>query len=1022
MAIALAFGATSQGTTSGSSVTFSGIAIGTASADRVVLALVTMQLDATFGATCTIGGITATKLQEVYNTTAAPDIGCAIYAALVPTGTTANIVVTVSAGDGVVGISTVAMTGGAIPTAASISDTDELTGSGATITLAALTIPTSGGAVCVWANDTHATACAWTGMGEVSDANYNPHRHSVATSTTAGTTNRIADGATANQSLLGVAFNQGVILAPGLVTNTETFYAPTVVGDQVIAPALVSDDDTVYAPLVSQTRIYPALYSDADVFYTPTIGRTLKPSLFTDSSTTLLMHMDGADASTTFTEETGLTVTRAGNAQIDTAQSVFGGASALFDGNSDALHLPRTSGLTFGTGDFVVEGRFFLNADYSANPVGTPVLFDFWATDGNPNWQIFTGSTGILGTTGHIVLFINNVNHTLGTTNIRAGWHHVAVIRSSGQVKVFVDGVQQGSAVANTSNLTGVMSIGAQNDGTYSMVGWVDEVRVSKGTDLGWFSGFTPPTSAYSLGGDTFYTPKIVRDLDPAHYSDTDTFYTPEVTAGSSYAYAVVSWLSIEAAEGTVQTLTPALYTDADIFYAPVVSRTRIYPALHSDADTFYAPVVSQTGIYPALVTDADTFYSPLVSQTRVYPALVSDADSVYAPTVSQGAATILPGLHSDADTFYSPTVASGATALLPALVTDDDTVYSPSVTTGAGQIFPALYSDADVFYAPRVSQTRVYPALYSDADTIYAPNVVRIVRPALYSDTDTFYAPNVYRGVRPSLYSDADTFYAPTISAQNAIAPSLVTDADVIYGPSVTTGAGQLAPALYTDADVFYAPVVTTGSVTVAPALYSDADTVYAPSVGRVLGPALHTDGDTFYSPTVAAGVKTLLPSLYTDADTIYSAFVGVGAGELFPDLYSDGDTFYSPTLHRTVRPGLYSDDDTVYAPNVSIDLTWFPSLVSDADSFYSPTVEAQGQIVPVLFTDGDTFYAATVIPGAVSISPATVVNRTTFYRPHVKRQRMGTRTRGTPSYSRPRTQSYARPGSQNYRRTSSG
>lgn len=44
--------------------------------------------------------------------------------------------------------------------------------------------------------------------------------------------------------------------------------------------------------------------------------------------------MDGADAATTFTdsETTPKTVTANGNAQIDTAQSKFGGASALFDG------------------------------------------------------------------------------------------------------------------------------------------------------------------------------------------------------------------------------------------------------------------------------------------------------------------------------------------------------------------------------------------------------------------------------------------------------------------------------------------------------------------------------------------------------------------------------------------------------------------------------------------------------------------------------------------------------------------
>ena len=56
-----------------------------------------------------------------------------------------------------------------------------------------------------------------------------------------------------------------------------------------------------------------------------------------DGYTVALLHMDGADTSTTFTDESGKTWTANGNAQIDTAQSVFGGASGLFDGTGDYL-------------------------------------------------------------------------------------------------------------------------------------------------------------------------------------------------------------------------------------------------------------------------------------------------------------------------------------------------------------------------------------------------------------------------------------------------------------------------------------------------------------------------------------------------------------------------------------------------------------------------------------------------------------------------------------------------------------
>lgn len=48
-----------------------------------------------------------------------------------------------------------------------------------------------------------------------------------------------------------------------------------------------------------------------------------------DTFTKLCAHLDGADGSTTFTDSSAgaHTITAHGNVQIDTAQSVFGGAS-----------------------------------------------------------------------------------------------------------------------------------------------------------------------------------------------------------------------------------------------------------------------------------------------------------------------------------------------------------------------------------------------------------------------------------------------------------------------------------------------------------------------------------------------------------------------------------------------------------------------------------------------------------------------------------------------------------------------
>ena len=77
--------------------------------------------------------------------------------------------------------------------------------------------------------------------------------------------------------------------------------------------------------------------------------------LLDDSYTKALLHFDGADASTTFTDESGKTWTPAGTAQIDTAQSVFGGASGLFDGDSDYISTPTGSDFDFGSGNLTID-------------------------------------------------------------------------------------------------------------------------------------------------------------------------------------------------------------------------------------------------------------------------------------------------------------------------------------------------------------------------------------------------------------------------------------------------------------------------------------------------------------------------------------------------------------------------------------------------------------------------------------------------------------------------------------------
>ena len=217
-----------------------------------------------------------------------------------------------------------------------------------------------------------------------------------------------------------------------------------------------------------------------------------------DAFTKLCLHCDGADASTTFTDSSpsAHTVTANGNAQIDTAQSKFGGASALFDGTGDYLLLDGSADFAFGASDFVID--FWVR--YNALPGSTLLLYDSRPNAGSGAYA----AIGAAATTGALIYFVNNSVRITGTTSFATGaWHHIAIVRSGGTTRMFLDGVQEGAdwtdatSYLNPASRPAIATSGS-SVGTVVLNGWMEEIRVSVGTDRGWFGGFTPPAEPYS--------------------------------------------------------------------------------------------------------------------------------------------------------------------------------------------------------------------------------------------------------------------------------------------------------------------------------------------------------------------------------------------------------------------------------------------------------------------------------------------------------------------------------------------
>jgi hypothetical protein len=89
-------------------------------------------------------------------------------------------------------------------------------------------------------------------------------------------------------------------------------------------------------------------------------------------------------------------------------------------------------------------------------------------------------------------------------------WYHIEVDRSTTSVYLFIDGTLQTlteTTAISTNNVGDVaadLGIGAKIEGTYQVVGYMDELRITKGLAKH-TAAFSVPTSAYTIYGGNFY-------------------------------------------------------------------------------------------------------------------------------------------------------------------------------------------------------------------------------------------------------------------------------------------------------------------------------------------------------------------------------------------------------------------------------------------------------------------------------------------------------------------------------------
>jgi len=238
-------------------------------------------------------------------------------------------------------------------------------------------------------------------------------------------------------------------------------------------------------------------------------------------------------------------ITRNGNANQGTVTPYKGSWSNYFGvANGNSLYISAQSS---GTGGVTLDANYTIEMwlyPTGASGSGYSMLV---ATNTNGGYfQFYYNSTGQIGyyTPGYGQLTTSAPALTFNK------WQHVALVRSSNVVKVYVDGVEKAFSSAITDSSTIYANYFGGLGTVYNTFGFISNLRVLKGTAL-YTSTFSPPTSPLLPITNTQLLTSCTNrliDLSPNNYTlsragsvtvSTETPFSPAYTQPTPTSYSV---------------------------------------------------------------------------------------------------------------------------------------------------------------------------------------------------------------------------------------------------------------------------------------------------------------------------------------------------------------------------------------------------------------------------------------------------------------------------------------------------
>ena len=319
-------------------------------------------------------------------------------------------------------------------------------------------------------------------------------------------------------------------------------------------------------------------------------------------NTVLLLHGDGTNGgqNNTFIDSSSnnFTITRNGNTTQGSFSPYGNLWSNYFDGTGGYLTSPANAAFDFGTGDWTVECWFYIAGNSSTNANGTRDGSLYSLNNSSASSAFNLTISGNASTTGTGIQLFKSTNTTVDikkTVTVAQGvWHHIAVTKASGTIRMFLNGVQQGTSDSDSTlwgSSTHASVVGRQGWPTFvhQFNGYISNLRVVKGTAL-YTTNFTPPTAPLTaVSGTSLLTCQSNRFVDNSSNNFTLTVngntsvqrfspfnptapYSTATIGGSAYVRGSPDYLTLAggmpSGQGTAFTLEGFFYvTDLSSYH-----------------------------------------------------------------------------------------------------------------------------------------------------------------------------------------------------------------------------------------------------------------------------------------------------------------------------------------------------------------------------------------------------------------------------------------------------------------------